>query len=125
MLDAANLFTSPGLFGSNFPTSQDCQVIFGEFWFGPRSVKEESMFYELGYLAAPNPPDEIERRRALYRYVHVAVHPTQKWTNSYLALRFNIWNTGPDPSFQRIAYLVKLVFNTKIVVISLIDENEE
>ena len=38
--------------------------------FGPRSVKEESMFYELGYLAAPNPPDEIERRRALYRYVH-------------------------------------------------------
>lgn len=38
--------------------------------FGPRSVKEESMFYELGYLVAPNPPDEIERRRALYRYVH-------------------------------------------------------
>lgn len=73
--------------------------------FGPRSVKEESMFYELGYLVAPYPPDEIERRRALYR--------------------FNIWNTGPDPSFQRIAYLVKLVFNTKIVVISLIDENEE
>ncbi|KAF9648803.1 hypothetical protein BDM02DRAFT_3095826, partial [Thelephora ganbajun] len=72
--------------------------------FGPRSVKEESMFYELGYLVAPNPPDEIERRRALYR--------------------FNIWNTSPDPSFQRIAYLVKLVFNTKIVVISLIDENE-
>lgn len=35
---------------------------------GPRSVKEESMFYELGYLVAPNPPDEIERRRALYRY---------------------------------------------------------
>lgn len=36
--------------------------------FGPRSVKEESMFYELGYLAAPNSPDEIERRRALYRF---------------------------------------------------------
>jgi hypothetical protein len=39
--------------------------------------------------------------------------------------RFNIWNTGPDPSFQRIAHLVKLVFNTKTVAISLIDENEE
>ena len=36
--------------------------------FGPRSVKEETMFYELGYLAAPNPPDEIERRRALCRF---------------------------------------------------------
>ena len=44
--------------------------------FGPRSVKEESMFYELGYLAAPNPPDEIERRRALYRYVHRRSPPT-------------------------------------------------
>ena len=94
--------------------------------FGPRSVKEESMFYELGYLAAPNPPDEIERRRALYRYVH-RQSPTDLRLNNFfnLTLRFNIWNTGPDPSFQRIAYLVKLVFNTKIVVISLVDENEE
>ena len=41
--------------------------------FGPRSVKEESMFYELGYLVAPYPPDEIERRRALYRSVQ-SVH---------------------------------------------------
>ena len=40
--------------------------------FGPRSVKEESMFYEFGYLVAPNPPDEIERRRALYR---LGTHP--------------------------------------------------
>jgi len=94
--------------------------------FGPRSVKEESMFYELGYLVAPNPPDEIERRRALYRYVHCRSPTTPGNERTiYLALRFNIWNTGPDPSFQRIAYLVKLVFNTKIVVISLIDENEE
>ena len=47
-------------------------------------------------------------------------------TDEFLpTLRFNIWNTNPDPSFQRIAHLVKLVFNTKIVVISLIDENEE
>ena len=41
----------------------------GSSGLGPRSVKEESMFYELGYLVAPNPPDEIERRRALYRHV--------------------------------------------------------
>jgi hypothetical protein len=69
-----------------------------------RAVKEEQMFADLGYLAPPNPPNELDRRRALYR--------------------FNIWNTGTDPSFQRIAYLVKLVFNTKIVLISLIDGNE-
>jgi len=42
----------------------------GSSGLGPRSVKEESMFYELGYLVAPNPPDEIERRRALYRHVY-------------------------------------------------------
>lgn len=33
-----------------------------------RSAKEEQMFNELGYLAPPNPPDELERRRALYKY---------------------------------------------------------
>ena len=93
---------------------------------GPRSVKEESMFYELGYLVAPNPPDEIERRRALYRYVRRYCPPEPRNGRTLdLVLRFNIWNTGTDPNFQRIAYLVKLVFNTKIVVISLIDENEE
>lgn len=32
-----------------------------------RSAKEEHMFSELGYLAPPNPPDELERRRALYK----------------------------------------------------------
>lgn len=32
-----------------------------------RSAKEEQMFRELGYLAPPNPPDELERRRALYK----------------------------------------------------------
>ena len=85
------------------------------------------MFYEFGYLVAPNPPDEIERRRALYRHVHRGCPPNSRngRTLTPLTHRFNIWNTGPDPSFQRIAYLVKLVFNTKIVVISLIDENEE
>ncbi|KAF8896214.1 hypothetical protein BD779DRAFT_1668047 [Infundibulicybe gibba] len=70
-----------------------------------RSVKEEQMFAELGYLAPPNPPDELERRRALYK--------------------FNIWNTGPDLNFDRIAHLAKLVFSTKGVVISLIDGQEQ
>lgn len=32
-----------------------------------RAAKEEYMFGELGYLAPPNPPDELERRRALYK----------------------------------------------------------
>lgn len=63
------------------------------------------MFLDLGYLAPPNPPDELERRRALYK--------------------FNIWNTGPDINFDRIAHLVKLVFNTKCVYISLIDGTEQ
>jgi len=35
--------------------------------------------------------------------------------------RFNIWNTGPDLNFDRIAHLAKLVFNTKGVYISLLD----
>ncbi|EFI27931.1 atypical/HisK protein kinase [Coprinopsis cinerea okayama7 len=70
-----------------------------------RAVKEEQMFSELGYLAPPNPPDELERRRALYK--------------------FNIWYTGPDLNFDRIAHLAKLVFNTKGVIVSLIDGNEQ
>ncbi|KAH9945310.1 uncharacterized protein BXZ73DRAFT_38997 [Epithele typhae] len=70
-----------------------------------RAAKEEQMFLELGYLAPPNPPNELERRRALYQY--------------------NIWGTGRDPNFDRIAHLVKLVFNTRIVIITLIDGNEQ
>ncbi|KAK7044175.1 hypothetical protein VNI00_007895 [Paramarasmius palmivorus] len=70
-----------------------------------RAVKEEQMFHDLGYLAPPNPPDELERRRALYK--------------------FNIWNTGSDLNFDRIAHLAKLVFNTKGVFISLLDGNEQ
>ncbi|RPD61183.1 hypothetical protein L226DRAFT_462336 [Lentinus tigrinus ALCF2SS1-7] len=70
-----------------------------------RAVKEEQMFQELGYLAPPNPPNELERRRALYK--------------------FNIWNTGRDPNFDRIAHLVKLVFSTRIVIITLIDGTEQ
>ncbi len=63
------------------------------------------MFLELGYLAPPYPPDELERRRALYQ--------------------FNIRNTGPDTNFERIEHLTRLVFNTKTVIISLIDEDEQ
>jgi hypothetical protein len=70
-----------------------------------RALKEEAMFVELGYLAPPYPPDELDRRRALYQ--------------------FNIWNTGPDINFERIEHLTKLVFSTKTVVISLIDGNEQ
>ena len=70
-----------------------------------RMPKEEAMFLELGYLAPPYPPDELDRRRALYQ--------------------FNIWNTGPDINFERIEHLTKLVFNTKTVIISLIDGNEQ
>ena len=32
-----------------------------------RSVREERLYAELGYFAAPYPPDEFERRRALYK----------------------------------------------------------
>lgn len=69
-----------------------------------RPVREEQMYTELGYLVAPYPPDELERRRALYK--------------------FNIWRTGPDVNFDRIAHLVKLVFNTKGSYISLIDGHD-
>ncbi|TFK93960.1 hypothetical protein K466DRAFT_477486 [Polyporus arcularius HHB13444] len=70
-----------------------------------RAAKEEQMYQELGYLAPPNPPNELERRRALYK--------------------FNIWNTGRDSNFDRIAHLVKLVFNTRIVMITLVDGTEQ
>lgn len=32
-----------------------------------KSAKEENMYASLGYLAPPNPPEEWERRRALYK----------------------------------------------------------
>ncbi|KAF5326874.1 hypothetical protein D9619_004376 [Psilocybe cf. subviscida] len=70
-----------------------------------RAAKEEQMFNELGYLAPPNPPEELDRRRALNK--------------------FNIWNTGADINFDRIAHLAKLVFSTKGVIISLIDGNDQ
>jgi hypothetical protein len=70
-----------------------------------RAFNEEAMLLELGYLAPPYPPDELERRRALYQ--------------------FNIRNTGPDINFERIEHLTKLVFSTKTVIISLIDGDEQ
>ncbi|KAF9532582.1 hypothetical protein CPB83DRAFT_880691 [Crepidotus variabilis] len=67
-------------------------------------TKFEQNFHTLGYLVAPRPPDELERRRALHK--------------------FNIWHTSPDHNFDRIAHLVKLVFNTRGVLISLVDDDE-
>lgn len=90
-----------------------------------RAAKEEQMFRELGYLAAPNPPDEVERRRALYKCVHFFEFDFEKNYMSITPYRFNIWNTGSDLNFDRIAHLAKLVFNTKGVFISLVDGNEQ
>jgi hypothetical protein len=39
--------------------------------------------------------------------------------------RFNIWNTGPDVNFDRIAHLARLVFNTKYAAIAMVDRNEQ
>ncbi|KAG8740737.1 His Kinase A domain containing protein [Ceratobasidium sp. 414] len=57
------------------------------------------------YLIPPPPPDELERRKALYR--------------------FNILHTSRDVNFDRITHLCKLVFSTKIVIISLIDADKQ
>ncbi|WVQ79949.1 hypothetical protein IAT38_002050 [Cryptococcus sp. DSM 104549] len=60
-----------------------------------------ALYEQHGWLPAPVPPDEMERRRALYR--------------------FNILHTAADLNFNRIAHMAKLVFNPKIVLIALID----
>ncbi|KAG7451064.1 uncharacterized protein BT62DRAFT_960666 [Guyanagaster necrorhizus] len=70
-----------------------------------RTVNDEQLYNELGYFTPPDPPDEIERRRALYK--------------------FNLWNSASDINFDRIAHLAKLVFNTKGVFISLIDAYDQ
>lgn len=57
------------------------------------------------YLIPPAPPDEMDRRKALYR--------------------FNILHTSRDVNFDRITHLCKLVFSTKMVIISLIDAEEQ
>ncbi|CAK5269202.1 unnamed protein product [Mycena citricolor] len=70
-----------------------------------RAVREELAFLARGFLAPPFPPDELGRRRALYK--------------------FNIIDTTPDLNFDRIAHLAMLVFNTKGVVISVVDGEKE
>ncbi|KAJ6577377.1 hypothetical protein B0H19DRAFT_1119550 [Mycena capillaripes] len=70
-----------------------------------RAVREERAYAAREFLAPPYPPDELGRRRALYK--------------------FNIMHTGPDLNFDRIAHLAKLVFNTKGVLISVVDGEEE
>ena len=71
----------------------------------PPPVAESSeigpLYERLGWLPAPLPPNEVARRKALYTY--------------------NILHTAKDVNFDRIAHMAKLVFNTKIVLIALID----
>ncbi|ODN82062.1 hypothetical protein L202_02378 [Cryptococcus amylolentus CBS 6039] len=64
-----------------------------------------TIYEQYGWLPAPVPPDEIARRRALYR--------------------FNILNTAADINFNRIAHMAKLVFNPKIVLLTLIDSDQQ
>ncbi|KAF9266548.1 hypothetical protein L218DRAFT_956321 [Marasmius fiardii PR-910] len=103
--DNSRLTLNPSSRGISSSASIGPGVGVGAQGIGMRAAKEEQMFHEIGYLAPPNPPDELERRRALYK--------------------FNIWNTGSDLNFDRIAHLAKLVFNTKGVFISLLDGNEQ
>jgi hypothetical protein len=63
------------------------------------------LYDKYGWLPAPLPPNEEARRKALYR--------------------FNILHTAPDMNFDRIAHMAKLVFNTKIVLIALIDGSRQ
>ncbi|WVO16127.1 hypothetical protein L204_103794 [Cryptococcus depauperatus] len=64
-----------------------------------------AVYEQYGWLPAPVPPDEEERRRALYR--------------------FNILHTSADINFNRIAHMAKLVFNPKLVFITLIDSDTQ
>jgi hypothetical protein len=48
-------------FSTRLPSSNIAALKLG------RAAKEEQMFTALEYLAPPNPPDELERRRALYK----------------------------------------------------------
>ncbi|GHJ89349.1 hypothetical protein NliqN6_5751 [Naganishia liquefaciens] len=66
--------------------------------------QEEEDYHARGFLVPPIPHDDASRRRALYG--------------------FRILHTAPDVNFDRIAHLAKLVFSSKIVLISLVDEKE-
>ncbi len=63
------------------------------------------LYEQFGWLPAPLPPNEIARRRALYR--------------------FNLLHTARDVNFDRIAHMAKLVFNSKNVLIALIDDETQ
>ena len=69
----------------------------------PKDIAD--IYDHVGWLAAPLPPDEMERRKALYR--------------------FGILHTAKDVNFDRIAHMAKLVFSTKIVLIALTDADEQ
>ena len=68
-----------------------------------RALSFEEHYLEKGYLRAPLPPNDLQRRKALYR--------------------FKLLHTAQDANFDRIAHLAKLVFSTRIVLISLVDED--
>lgn len=65
----------------------------------------EQFYKDNGYLPAIIPPDEQNRRQALRRYGPPNMHG--------------------DSNFDRIGHLVKLVFNTKLVLISLVGEKSQ
>ncbi|EKD00635.1 two-component sensor molecule [Trichosporon asahii var. asahii CBS 8904] len=65
---------------------------------------EMAIFYRrFGFLPAPMGPRELDRRKALYN--------------------FNILHTAKDANFDRITHICKLMFNTKMVVMSLLDSD--
>ena len=61
----------------------------------------ERQFYELNYLVPPLPVNEDVRRKELYK--------------------FDLMRQTPELSLDRILHLVKLVFQTKCVIISLVN----
>lgn len=69
------------------------------------SSYQEKLFNEQGWLSAPKPPNELDRRRALYR--------------------FNILRSGQDVNFDRISHMAKLVFATRMVLISMVDDEDQ
>lgn len=69
----------------------------------PKDIAD--IYDHVGWLPAPIPPDELDRRKALYR--------------------FGILHTAKDINFDRIAHMAKLVFNTKIVLIALTDSDTQ
>lgn len=66
-------------------------------------LSDEEFYLVNGYLRAPVPSNDALRRRALHR--------------------FKLLHTAQDINFNRIAHLVKLVFSTNVVLISLVDED--